>query len=157
MAIPISRTAHQCCVTHWTMVKNVSWLKSRFLRRTSGPSASTLRHFKNTSQYPGKNYCYSSLLLTFLRFKSTLIVVTGRARTETYSRFKIGQFSSGDQVSSGNTSVIVAWFLTSQFTKLSFVDNCFGGKLTPSPTVFDADRVTAFSLLTNLKKTSKNK
>ena len=63
-AIPISRTAHQCWVTHCIIVKKVSWLKSRFFKRTSGPSASTLRHLRNTSQYPEKHkyltirYCF---------------------------------------------------------------------------------------------------
>ena len=51
-AIPISSTAYQNSVTHCAMVSSVSWLSNKFLSRTSGPSASTLRHFKNTSQYP---------------------------------------------------------------------------------------------------------
>ena len=71
IAIPISRTAHQCCVTHVEMVKNVSWLKSRFLRRTSGPSASTLRHFKNTSQYPGLKIILINLVI-ILRSKKVI-------------------------------------------------------------------------------------
>ena len=51
-AIPISSTAYQNSVTHCAIVRSVSWFNSRFLSLTRGPSASTLRHFKNTSQYP---------------------------------------------------------------------------------------------------------
>ena len=158
IAIPISRTAHQCCVTHWTIVKNVSWLKSRFLRRTSGPSASTLRHFKNTSQYPEnskKMNCYSKFIGK--TWFVTLVVVTCGARTETYSLAKFGQTSGGNQFSSGNTRVIFAWLLTCQFTKLSLVGNCLGRELTPDPTVFDANGVTAYTFLTNLNREKKIK
>lgn len=53
-AIPISRTAHQYSVTNWTIVNSVSGLKRRFFSLTNGPSASTFRHFRKTSQYPWK-------------------------------------------------------------------------------------------------------
>ena len=39
-------------VIHWAMVSKVSRLNNKFLRRARGPSASTERHFKKTSQYP---------------------------------------------------------------------------------------------------------
>lgn len=52
--MPIRHTMYQFSVTHWATVCSVCRLKSMFLSRTSGPSASTARHFKNTSQYPWK-------------------------------------------------------------------------------------------------------
>lgn len=49
-ATPPSSTAHHCSVTHACSVCSVARFSSRFLRRTSGPSASTARHLRNTSQ-----------------------------------------------------------------------------------------------------------
>ena len=49
-AMPMRSTAYQNSVTHWAMVSNVSWLNSIFFSRTRGPSASTLRHLRKTSQ-----------------------------------------------------------------------------------------------------------
>jgi len=51
---PINRTAHHHSVTHCTIFKRVSLLKSKFFSRASGPSASTARHLRKTSQYPWK-------------------------------------------------------------------------------------------------------
>lgn len=53
-AMPISTTIYQFSSTHWASVCNVCLLKSKFFSRTNGPSASTARHRKNTSQYPWK-------------------------------------------------------------------------------------------------------
>lgn len=49
-SIPIHITAYQFSVTHWATVCKVCLFNKRFLSRTNGPSASTARHFKKTSQ-----------------------------------------------------------------------------------------------------------
>lgn len=49
-AIPMQMTAYQFSVTHWATVCSVCLFNKRFFNRTSGPSASTARHFKKTSQ-----------------------------------------------------------------------------------------------------------
>lgn len=49
-AMPMQITAYQFSVTHCATVCNVCLFNRRFFRRTSGPSASTARHFKKTSQ-----------------------------------------------------------------------------------------------------------
>lgn len=48
--MPINSTAHQYSVIHWATVISVSRLSKRFINLTKGPSASTARHFRNTSQ-----------------------------------------------------------------------------------------------------------
>lgn len=52
--IAIRTQMYQFSVTHWATVSRVSLFKRRFFRRNNGPSASTARHFRNTSQYPWK-------------------------------------------------------------------------------------------------------
>lgn len=48
--MPINKTAHQYSVIHWATLNNVSLFNNKFISLTSGPSASTALHFKNTSQ-----------------------------------------------------------------------------------------------------------
>ena len=62
-AIPISSTAYQNSVTHCAIVRSVSWFNSKFFSLTRGPSASTFRHFKNTSQYPKIRYACNTWLV----------------------------------------------------------------------------------------------
>lgn len=52
--IPMSTHRYQFSITYCFRVCSVSLFSSRFFNRTNGPSASTARHFKNTSQYPWK-------------------------------------------------------------------------------------------------------
>lgn len=52
--IPMSTQRYQFSITYCLRVCSVSLFSSRFFNRTNGPSASTARHFKNTSQYPWK-------------------------------------------------------------------------------------------------------
>lgn len=49
-AKPIKTTKYQYSVTHWAKVSKTCLLNSIFFNLTNGPSASTARHFKNTSQ-----------------------------------------------------------------------------------------------------------
>lgn len=48
--MPMQMTAYQFSVTQCATLCKVCLLRSKFLRRTSGPSASTARHLRKTSQ-----------------------------------------------------------------------------------------------------------
>ena len=72
-AIPMRRTAHQNSVTHCAIVSRVFSLSKRFLSLTKGPSASTLRHLRNTSQYPWNS---SGMVTTRMNIKG-IIYKTG--------------------------------------------------------------------------------
>lgn len=52
--MPINTQRYQFSITYCFNVCSVSLFKSKFLSLTKGPSASTARHLRNTSQYPWK-------------------------------------------------------------------------------------------------------